>query len=80
MNSLEWSNVQREKGPIIYFISCVGAPRALREMLNLKDVDEYKYLKQSNYYSITEVDDAEQFHIVKNAFQMAYFLWVVCAV
>ena len=44
------------------------------EMLNLKDVDEYKYLKQSNCYSITGVDDAEQFHIVK---VLVYFSCIV---
>ncbi|KAK8476676.1 hypothetical protein V6N11_081669, partial [Hibiscus sabdariffa] len=40
--------------------------------LNLKDVDEYKYLKQSNCYSITGVDDAEQFHIVKEALDVVH--------
>ena len=40
------------------------------EKLNLKDVDEYKYLKQSNCYSVIGIDDAEQFHIVK---VLAYF-------
>ena len=43
-------------------------------MLNLKDVDEYKYLKQSNCYSVIGVDDAEQFHIVK---VFVYFSFIV---
>lgn len=37
-------------------------------MLNLKSADEYKYLQQSNCYSITGVDDAEEFRVVKVGF------------
>lgn len=33
-------------------------------MLNLKSASEYKYLSQSNCYSIMDVDDAEQFQVV----------------
>ncbi|THG11023.1 hypothetical protein TEA_028839 [Camellia sinensis var. sinensis] len=33
-------------------------------MLNLKSANEYKYLRQSNCYSISGVDDARQFRIV----------------
>lgn len=32
--------------------------------LNLRKADEYKYLKQSNCYSIAGVDDAERFRVV----------------
>ncbi|XP_039040318.1 myosin-1-like [Hibiscus syriacus] len=61
-----------ERSYHIFYQLCAGAPRALREKLNLKDVDEYKYLKQSNCYSITRVDDAEQFHIVKEALDVVH--------
>jgi len=35
------------------------------EKLNLLNAEEYKYLRQSNCYSISGVDDAEEFRIVK---------------
>ncbi|XWS71224.1 hypothetical protein CRYUN_Cryun03dG0120400 [Craigia yunnanensis] len=38
----------------------------------LTGVDEYKYLNQSNCYSITGVDDAKQFHIVKEALDVVH--------
>lgn len=34
------------------------------EKLNLQSVEDYKYLRQSNCYSITDVDDAEEFRTV----------------
>lgn len=34
------------------------------EKLNLKTANEYKYLRQSNCYTISGVDDAEQFRVV----------------
>ncbi|XP_052880606.1 myosin-1-like isoform X3 [Gossypium arboreum] len=61
-----------ERSYHIFYQLCAGAPRALREKLNLKDVDEYKYLKQSNCYSITGVNDAEHFHIVKEALDIVH--------
>ncbi|KAB1993961.1 hypothetical protein ES319_D13G067500v1 [Gossypium barbadense] len=61
-----------ERSYHIFYQLCAGAPRALREKLNLKDVDEYKYLKQSNCYSITGVNDAEHFHIVKEALDVVH--------
>ncbi|XP_022743577.1 myosin-1-like isoform X1 [Durio zibethinus] len=61
-----------ERSYHIFYQLCAGAPRALREKLNLKDVDDYKYLKQSNCYSITGVDDAEQFRIVKEALDVVH--------
>ena len=41
------------------FLQCFNS-----EKLNLKKVDEYKYLKQSCCYSIAGVDDAEMFRTV----------------
>lgn len=38
------------------------------EKLNLKKADEFKYLRQSNCYTISGVDDAEQFRVVKVLF------------
>ncbi|XP_039038113.1 myosin-1-like [Hibiscus syriacus] len=56
-----------ERSYHIFYQLCAGAPRALKEKLNLKDVGEYNYLKQSNCYSITGVDDSVQFRIVQEA-------------
>ncbi|KAA8528898.1 hypothetical protein F0562_033614 [Nyssa sinensis] len=56
-----------ERSYHIFYQLCVGAPPALKEKLNLKSTNEYKYLGQSNCYSISGVDDAEQFHIVTEA-------------
>ncbi|KAL5097984.1 hypothetical protein RYX36_002311 [Vicia faba] len=51
---------------------CVGAPQPLREKLNLQSVEYYKYLRQSNCYSITGVDDAEEFCIVMDALDVVH--------
>ncbi|MBA0656289.1 hypothetical protein Goklo_008658, partial [Gossypium klotzschianum] len=61
-----------ERSYHIFYQLCAGAPRTLREKLNLKDVNEYKYLNQSNCYAISGVDDAEQFHIVKEALDIVH--------
>ncbi|GMI74748.1 myosin 1 [Hibiscus trionum] len=61
-----------ERSYHIFYQLCAGAPHALKEKLNLKDVGEYNYLKQSNCYSITGVDDSEQFHIVKEALDVVH--------
>ncbi|KAL8229847.1 hypothetical protein R6Q57_014747 [Mikania cordata] len=50
-----------------FYQLCAGAPPPLREKLNLKGVNEYKYLQQSSCYTINGVNDAEQFHIVVEA-------------
>ncbi|PHT48041.1 Myosin-1 [Capsicum baccatum] len=44
----------------------------LAEKLNLKDVSEYNYLRQSNCQSISGVDDAEQFRIVMEALDVVH--------
>ncbi|XP_068639231.1 myosin-1-like isoform X1 [Aristolochia californica] len=56
-----------ERSYHIFYQLCAGAPASLREKLNLKRAHEYKYLKQSNCYSISAVDDAEMFHVVMEA-------------
>ncbi|KAM5566371.1 myosin-1-like [Rosa sericea] len=61
-----------ERSYHIFYQLCAGAPPALREMLNLKSADEYKYLQQSNCYSITGVDDAEEFRVVKEALDVVH--------
>ncbi|MBA0717941.1 hypothetical protein Golax_005712, partial [Gossypium laxum] len=61
-----------ERSYHIFYQLCAGAPRTLQEKLNLKDVNEYKYLNQSNCYAISGVDDAEQFHIVKEALEIVH--------
>ncbi|KAL5096233.1 hypothetical protein RYX36_000560 [Vicia faba] len=53
-----------ERSYNIFYQLCAGAPQPLREKLNLQSVEDYKYLRQSNCYSITGVDDAEEFRIV----------------
>ncbi|XP_048612636.1 myosin-1 isoform X1 [Brassica napus] len=54
-----------ERSYHIFYQLCAGASPALREKLNLTSAHEYKYLGQSNCYSINGVDDAERFHSVK---------------
>lgn len=61
-----------ERSYHIFYQLCAGAPPALREKLDLKSAYEYKYLKQSNCYSITGVDDAEQFRIVVEALDIVH--------
>lgn len=61
-----------ERSYHIFYQLCAGAPPALRDMLNLKSADEYKYLQQSNCYSITGVNDAEEFHVVKEALDVVH--------
>ncbi|XP_038720050.1 myosin-1 isoform X1 [Tripterygium wilfordii] len=61
-----------ERSYHIFYQLCAGAPPALREKLNLKTVNDYKYLSQSNCQSIIGVDDAEQFHIVMGALDIVH--------
>ncbi|XP_021750598.1 myosin-1-like [Chenopodium quinoa] len=60
-----------ERSYHIFYQLCAGAPAALREKLNLKSVEDYKYLMQSSY-TITGVDDAEQFRIVTEALDVVH--------
>ncbi|XP_050373280.1 myosin-1 [Argentina anserina] len=61
-----------ERSYHIFYQLCAGAPPALKEILNLKSADEYKYLQQSNCYSITGVNDAEEFRVVKEALDVVH--------
>ncbi|KAM3402337.1 hypothetical protein ACQJBY_006317 [Aegilops geniculata] len=61
-----------ERSYHIFYQLCAGAPTTLREKLNLKKVDEYKYLKQSCCYSIAGVDDAEMFRAVTEAMNIVH--------
>ncbi|XP_062205831.1 myosin-1-like [Phragmites australis] len=61
-----------ERSYHIFYQLCAGAPTSLREKLNLKKVDEYKYLKQSCCYSIAGVDDAQMFRTVTEAMNIVH--------
>ncbi|XP_042515662.1 myosin-1-like isoform X2 [Macadamia integrifolia] len=61
-----------ERSYHIFYQLCTGAPRALREKLNLKNANEYKYLSQSSCFSISGVDDAERFRIVTEAMDIVH--------
>ncbi|KAK1551806.1 hypothetical protein Q3G72_005106 [Acer saccharum] len=56
-----------ERSYHIFYQLCAGAPLAIREKLDLRTANEYKYLRQSSCHSITGVDDAEQFQVVVEA-------------
>ncbi|KAI3734237.1 hypothetical protein L6452_13702 [Arctium lappa] len=55
-----------------FYQLCAGASPSLREKLNLKSVHDYKYLQQSNCYTIPGVNDAEQFGIVMEALDVVH--------
>ncbi|XP_073112691.1 myosin-1 isoform X1 [Elaeis guineensis] len=61
-----------ERSYHIFYQLCAGASLSLREKLNLRKADEYKYLKQSNCYSIVGVDDAERFRTVLEAMNIVH--------
>ncbi|MCH80458.1 myosin-J heavy chain-like, partial [Trifolium medium] len=61
-----------ERSYHIFYQLCAGAPQSLREKLNLRSAEDYKYLRQSNCYSITGVDDAEEFRIVTDALDVVH--------
>ncbi|KAJ1295076.1 hypothetical protein BS78_01G196500 [Paspalum vaginatum] len=75
-NSSRFSRVVQcavgERSYHIFYQLCAGAPASLRERLNLKKVDEYKYLKQSCCYSIAGVDDAQMFRTVTEAMNIVH--------
>ncbi|GAB2275306.1 Myosin-1 [Dionaea muscipula] len=61
-----------ERSYHIFYQLCAGAPPVVREKLNLKSVEEYKYLCGSNCYTISGVDDAEQFLNVMEALDVVH--------
>ncbi|GAA0140427.1 actin binding motor protein [Lithospermum erythrorhizon] len=61
-----------ERSYHIFYQLCAGASSSLKEKLNLKSAEEFKYLSQSNCYSISGVDDAEQFRIVEEALNVLH--------
>ncbi|XP_057424164.1 myosin-1-like isoform X2 [Lotus japonicus] len=61
-----------ERSYHIFYQLCAGAPPSLREKLNLQSAQDYKYLRQSSCYSITGVDDAEEFHAVMEALDVVH--------
>lgn len=61
-----------ERSYHIFYQLCAGAPLSLREKLNLRNVDAYKYLKQSNCFSVTGVDDAKRFRSVVEAMKIVH--------
>ncbi|GMH12491.1 hypothetical protein Nepgr_014332 [Nepenthes gracilis] len=61
-----------ERSYHIFYQLCAGASPALKGKLNLKDVEDYKYLHQSNCYKITGVDDAEEFVNVMEALDVVH--------
>lgn len=48
------------------------------EKLNLRGVEDYKYLRQSNCYSISGVDDAEEFRMVMVYLNFNHRLLNIC--
>ncbi|KAI8025971.1 Myosin-1 [Camellia lanceoleosa] len=50
----------------------IRQPSSNPEKLNLKSANEYKYLRQSNCYSISGVDDALQFRIVMEVLDIVH--------
>uniref|UniRef100_A0A251L150 Myosin motor domain-containing protein n=1 Tax=Manihot esculenta TaxID=3983 RepID=A0A251L150_MANES len=64
--------MEGERSYHIFYQLCAGAPPMLREKINLKSASEYKYLGQSNCYSINGVDDAERFRVVTEALDIVH--------
>jgi hypothetical protein len=60
--------MENPRSSLFLCITMIGSYKFLyvfyTEKLNLKKVDEYKYLKQSCCYSIAGVDDAQMFRTV----------------
>ncbi|XP_051121312.1 myosin-1 [Andrographis paniculata] len=61
-----------ERSYHIFYQLCAGAPPSLREKLNLRSIDEFKYLRQSDCYTISGVDDAEEFRVVMEALDVVH--------
>ncbi|KAI5588109.1 hypothetical protein BDE02_05G074300 [Populus trichocarpa] len=64
--------MEGERSYHIFYQLCAGASPKLREKISLKIASEYKYLRQSNCYTITGVDDAERFRGVTEALDIVH--------
>ncbi|KAJ6305329.1 hypothetical protein OIU78_020796 [Salix suchowensis] len=64
--------MEGERSYHIFYQLCAGASPKLREKISLKIASEYKYLRQSNCYTITGVDDAERFRVVTEALDIVH--------
>ncbi|KAJ6366005.1 hypothetical protein OIU77_002555 [Salix suchowensis] len=64
--------MEGERSYHIFYQLCAGASPKLRDKINLKIASEYKYLRQSNCYTITGVDDAGCFHVVTEALDIVH--------
>ncbi|XP_031741489.1 myosin-1 isoform X2 [Cucumis sativus] len=61
-----------ERSYHIFYQLCSGASPALKEKLNLRRAEEYKYLCQSSCFSISRVNDAEEFRVVMEALDVVH--------
>lgn len=61
LNILDFKNL---KTLLIIFFFFLTFSCFLIEKLNIKSATEYKYLRQSNCYLISGVDDAEEFRVL----------------
>ncbi|XP_078166970.1 myosin-1-like [Carex rostrata] len=61
-----------ERSYHIFYQLLAGASLPLKEKLNLKNVQDYKYLNQSTCYSIPGVDDADRFRSVLEAMNVVH--------
>ncbi|KAJ3680383.1 hypothetical protein LUZ60_016661 [Juncus effusus] len=61
-----------ERSYHIFYQLLAGAPLLLKEKLNLKDAQHFKYLNQSTCFSITGVDDEDRFHSVVEAMNVVH--------
>ncbi|KAJ3690189.1 hypothetical protein LUZ61_019353 [Rhynchospora tenuis] len=61
-----------ERSYHILYQLCAGAPKSLREKLNLRKAEFYKYLNQSSCRSIVGVDDSEMFFAVMEAMNVVH--------
>ncbi|XP_011022005.1 PREDICTED: myosin-1-like isoform X1 [Populus euphratica] len=64
--------MEGERSYHIFYQLCAGASPKLREKISLKIASEYKYLRQSNCYTITGVNDAERFRVVTEALDIVH--------
>ncbi|XAR67526.1 Myosin ATPase [Bertholletia excelsa] len=59
-----------ERSYHIFYQLCAGASSDLKDRLNLKTASEYNYLNQGDCLAIDDVDDAQKFQTVMEAFDV----------